>query len=275
MLRLQVLRSSSRGSATLLWDEQTALMIDCGIGPRVADRMLEAVGMTLRDLDCVLITHSHQDHAKPSMVLAFARAGVRVFCPPGVKAALLSRESGSARQAVARAARTVSGKAAFRVGTVTVKPFQTEHDSQGGSLGYCVCARDQGRSAKVSLVTDFAPLKAAALRHLRNSDVLLISSDHDPVLLDQYPIPEEIKEFHIRAYHPSNQQCADTVVDVLRKSRRLPQLVALMHISEYFNTRQKAVRCTRRTLRKARFGKVKVIAAGRLEATKVFQVEGS
>ena len=57
------LGSGSAGNALLVRSRTTCVMIDCGFGRRDLERRMALRGMDPRDLDAILVTHEHSDHA--------------------------------------------------------------------------------------------------------------------------------------------------------------------------------------------------------------------
>ena len=63
MLHLTVLASGSSGNCTLVETPPTRVLVDAGLSAkRVADR-LAAAGIAPEQLDGILLTHEHSDHA--------------------------------------------------------------------------------------------------------------------------------------------------------------------------------------------------------------------
>ena len=61
-LEVASLGSGSKGNATLVRSRSTTLMIDCGYNRKTALARAEAIGLSLSDLDAILVTHEHSDH---------------------------------------------------------------------------------------------------------------------------------------------------------------------------------------------------------------------
>ncbi len=62
MLAVTSLGSGSSGNALLVRTAGAVLLVDCGVGVRRLLRALAAVGLTMADIDAVLISHEHSDH---------------------------------------------------------------------------------------------------------------------------------------------------------------------------------------------------------------------
>src|SRR4051812_20474743 len=68
-MKFTVLGSGSTGNAVLISSENTNVLVDAGLSAREIVRRLAVVGLGSDDLDGVLITHEHSDHAGGLRVL--------------------------------------------------------------------------------------------------------------------------------------------------------------------------------------------------------------
>ncbi|MBV9215828.1 MAG: MBL fold metallo-hydrolase, partial [Acidobacteria bacterium] len=68
-MRFTVLGSGSTGNAVLISSDKTNVLVDAGLSAREIIRRLFEMGVPCEDLDAVLITHEHSDHAGGLRVL--------------------------------------------------------------------------------------------------------------------------------------------------------------------------------------------------------------
>ena len=68
-MRFSVLGSGSTGNSVLISSERTNVLVDAGLSAKEILRRLAAVGVDPADLDAILITHEHSDHAGGLRVL--------------------------------------------------------------------------------------------------------------------------------------------------------------------------------------------------------------
>lgn len=267
MVRIRVLRSGpTGGNITLIWNNDTAILIDCGVGPRIVDNLLERQGLSLADITGILITHSHGDHIKPRAIEKLFDNKVPVYCSDGVKKAMKTKIKH-------RKTLTKFPAKVFRIGSFKVKPFKVNHDSNGGCVGYCIYEKIGKLTHKITLATDFGNPGKRAIQHMHNSHGLLLTSDHDTKMLERsYDIPEEVKADHIIPYHLSNEQCANLLVRVIKSSRIKPEFIYLLHISEKINTVKKALARSRQSLRNAGYDQIKVLPSYSYEPSRISQL---
>jgi len=224
MLTIDFLGSGSGGNATVVRWGETALLLDCGFGPRVLRDRLALVGLDLDSISAVLLTHEHGDHVAGLPTLA-RRKDLAIHLTPGT-----ARSIG--RQAIARWEATrdlVKAGRPFNVGPLEIVPFATVHDARG-PVGYVLRLPD-GR--RLGFATDMGHVNAEAVEALRGCDLLAIEANHDPDMLRWGPYPGFLKR-RIRSDlgHLSNADAAKLVARVA--GDRLEQ-VFVMHISRTNN----------------------------------------
>ena len=75
---VRVLRSSSNGNSTLIWNQEHAILVDGGLGPRVTEGLLAPLGFSIQKISGVLLTHAHNDHSKLTTIEKFFHHGIPV-----------------------------------------------------------------------------------------------------------------------------------------------------------------------------------------------------
>ena len=78
MLAVTSLGSGSSGNAILVRTAEAVLLVDCGVGVRRLQRALATIGLTIADIDAVLISHEHSDHIQE--LPRFIRQHTAVLC---------------------------------------------------------------------------------------------------------------------------------------------------------------------------------------------------
>ena len=168
MLELCTLASGSSGNSLLVSDGRTHILVDAGISCRRITNSLKALGVDLRELTGVLITHEHTDHM----------AGLATLTKQLRLPVYASR--GTGRQLCYRIAfleelfHPVTPGEDFSVGGIDVESFPTSHDA-AESTGYALSAG--GRKAAV--VTDLGYVTPEVERGIRGADLLVCEANHD------------------------------------------------------------------------------------------------
>ena len=226
--RVSILASGSSGNITLLETQRTRLLIDAGLGKRETLRRLAAVEQRLDRLDGILISHEHADHIGGlPQILRQWRTTVYLTEPTHGEILRLVPEELAKR--LDRLEYVRPGQR-FTVGDIEVAAFSIPHDA-ADPLGFTFRAD----GVKVSLVTDLGYLPELVKHHLRESDCLILESNHDLEMLKVGPYPWHVKQRVMsRTGHLSNHSVSEFLADRDGFDARA-RLLVLAHLSENNN----------------------------------------
>jgi phosphoribosyl 1,2-cyclic phosphodiesterase len=227
-LRVSILASGSSGNLTLLETERTRLLVDAGLGKRETLARLAALEKSFDRLDGILITHEHADHCNglPQM-LGMWKAPLYVTEPT---LAELKRVLPERLEKRLRGVETIHAGQNFTVGDIDVHAFRIPHDAVE-PVGFTFRAN----GVKMALVTDLGYMPELVKVHLRDSDCLLLESNHDLEMLKVGPYPWVVKQRVLsRTGHLSNNAVGDYLADPEGFDGRARYLV-LAHISQENN----------------------------------------
>jgi phosphoribosyl 1,2-cyclic phosphodiesterase len=215
-VRVTVLASGSSGNAALFESTGTSILVDAGVGPRVLEQALTAIGARLPD--AIVVTHAHLDHVGHAARIA-RRRHIPVYLT----------------EATAREVRLPGEVEEFRFGTrdpfaigdLVVAPLPVPHDAANVAL---TISDDSGAA---TLATDVGEPTARLVEHLQGSDIVLLESNHDEGMLHSgpYPLYLQRRVASARGHLSNRQACA-----VLRKLSPQTHTVVLMHLSGANNT---------------------------------------
>ena len=227
-LRVTVLASGSDGNATLFESKGTAVLVDAGLGPRLLQRALRAIGASTPE--AIVITHAHHDHVGQAPLLArHLRVPVHVT-------------GATEREAKALDGLTLhrfSPREPFTIGALTFRPLPVPHDAAQVALTV-----DDG-DHRAALVTDLGEVTGALIDHLDGCDAVLVESNHDEGLLARGPYPWSLKRRIASARgHLSNRQTHG----LLRSLSSRTRAVMLMHLSRTNNRPDLALEAARDAL---------------------------
>jgi len=227
-LRVSILASGSSGNITLLETQNTRLLIDAGLGKRETLARLAAVEKEVEHLDGILITHEHADHCSglPQM-LGLWKAPLYVTEPTmdALHRALPERLAKRLR-----GVETIYAGQHFCVGDIEVHAFAIPHDAVD-PIGFTF--RSDG--VKMALVTDLGYMPNHVKVHLRDSDCVVLESNHDLDTLKAGPYPWVVKQRVLsRTGHLSNNAVSEYLADPDGFDARARYFV-LAHLSEENN----------------------------------------
>jgi phosphoribosyl 1,2-cyclic phosphodiesterase len=227
--------SGSTGNCTFLATETTRILVDAGISARRIQGHLQDMGLQIRDLDGVCVTHEHGDHIAALPQLN-GRYGVPLYGNAGTIQSLAHK---SKFQDVKW--KVFTNGQPFAIGDIMVKPYSIPHDAYD-PVGFVMDAH----GFRVGFATDIG-LPTRLIRHqLQGCHVLVLETNHDRILLDESDRPWSLKQrISGRQGHLSNEEAADLLREVAGPEL---QRVYLAHISEGCNQLALAESCIRMTL---------------------------
>jgi phosphoribosyl 1,2-cyclic phosphodiesterase len=223
-LRVSILASGSSGNLTLLETSRTRLLVDAGLGKRETLARLAAIEKDVEHLDGILVTHEHNDHCSglPQM-LGLWKAPLYVT-EPTMDA--LQRALPDRLDKRLRGVETIYAGQRFCVGDIEVHAFAIPHDA-ADPIGFTF----RSNGVKMALVTDLGYMPELVKVHLRESDCLMLESNHDLDMLKVGPYPWVVKQRVLsRTGHLSNHAVSEYLADPDGFDGRARYLV-LAHLS--------------------------------------------
>src|SRR3984957_6670353 len=175
-LRVTILGSGSSGNCTLLETGTTRLLIDAGLGKKETLRRLAAVGRDVDRLDGIVISHEHSDHIG-SLAQVLGQWRTTVYLNEATHTEVMRILPETSHKRLDRVEHIRAGQR-FIVGDIEVSPFSIPHDAVD-PLGFTFRAN----GLKVAIVTDLGYLPELVKVHLRDSDCLMLESNHDLEML--------------------------------------------------------------------------------------------
>ena len=141
------LASGSKGNCIYLGTPQTKILIDAGLGTKLVTKRLEEIGVSLSEIDAILITHEHTDH-----ILGLSSLGCKMQIP-----IFANRETAGGIYSVLKECprfKIFSTGETFEFGDLEIHPFSIKHDAldpvaftirlNGLKLGFCTPPRLPG-----------------------------------------------------------------------------------------------------------------------------------
>lgn len=239
-IELCVLASGSAGNCTVVRTPAGVMLIDAGIGPRMAAARLTRTGVSVADVSAICLTHLDRDHFTANWLQTIVRQGVRVFCNARRVAALLrySAVPDADPQEARDFAALVTGfndRAFEALPGLAVRPVSFAHD-RDGSDGFLI----EGFGRRVGWATDLGHVPPRLLEMFCGLDVLAIESNYDPRMQQESRRPGFLKQRITGGRgHLSNQQAFDAVRLAMDRCEQrglpLPEHVLLLHRSRQCN----------------------------------------
>jgi phosphoribosyl 1,2-cyclic phosphodiesterase len=186
-LRVSILASGSSGNITLLETQNTRLLIDAGLGKKETLERLKKIGNEIDRVDVILITHEHGDHCNglPQM-LGLWKAPLYVT-EPTMDA--LHRALPERLEKRLRGVEYIEAGKSFAIGDIEVRAFRVPHDAADP-----IAFTFKAHGVKLAIVTDLGCLPRHVKTLLRDSDCVVLESNHDSEMLKFGPYPWPVKQ---------------------------------------------------------------------------------
>lgn len=237
MIKFTVLGSGSTGNAVLISTEKTNVLVDAGLSAREILRRLALVGVNYSNLDAVLITHEHGDHAGGLRVL-LSTVKCPVYISRETEDSYYDTRKGSynggseavkRRDAMKTRSVQIESTREFRIGDIDFEPFSVPHDA-ADNFGFV--AKHCG--VRVATLMDFGHITTLIKEMLKNCDAIVVESNHSRDMLRACPVYTwDLKQRILsRTGHLSNEDLADWLTDDFDGSARH---IVLAHLSQRAN----------------------------------------
>src|SRR5919201_674399 len=222
-----MLASGSGGNTAFVEAGGARVLVDAGLSYRETKRRCADVGLDVRDVTDVLLTHEHVDHCFGAATIA-RKVGARVHATQGTFTALRDPPPRELCFPIPQDGSLLLGRG------LQVRAIPVPHDALE-PVAYSFEERvEGGRCISAAVVTDLGSAPRSLARALRDLDALVLETNHDARLLTEGPYPPSVKR-RVRSDlgHLSNAQAAQLIAQVLHRGLRH---LVLAHLSEQNNT---------------------------------------
>ena len=261
-MHIQILGSGSEGNALIVRADDLTVMIDAGLGVRVLSERFESAHVAPRQVDHLLVTHGHLDHARNAGSIAKRQ-----------RATLHCSEKIMKHRSICRAPELVS----LRIG----KDCEIEPQKGRGSALYrpVLLPHDcdptvaflmrQGQHT-AAVLTDMGRPDREVARQLAGAHLLLLEFNYDEEMMRNGPYPPVLRQRITGGRgHLSNTEAGEMLQ--LLAGPQLHTLV-LAHISQKNNKPELALAAAHATLKKIGREDVRVIVASQHEVSENLEV---
>ena len=221
-MRLISLSSGSSGNCIYVGNDHTHILVDCGISGKKTEEGLNSVGLSLSDIDAILITHEHTDHIGGLGVLA-RKAGVPIYATRGTFEGI--RSTKSVGELDSSLFHPVEAELPFLIKDLEVDPMQISHDAREP-----VAYRFYENEKKAAIVTDLGTYDQRIVDALQGFDILFLEANHDINMLQvgRYPYPLKQRILGDKG-HLSNEACGRLLSRLLHDGIKYIELGHLSH----------------------------------------------
>jgi phosphoribosyl 1,2-cyclic phosphodiesterase len=246
------LNSGSNGNCYYIGNDQEAVLIDAGISCRETEIRMKRLGLSLRKVKAIFISHEHSDHINGVTTLS-KKYQLPVYVTPdtGREGRLNIKDHLSNSF---KAYETVS------IGSLSIVAFPKFHDASDPHS--FIVSSD---TVKVGVFTDIGVSCEHVVKNFQQCHAVFLESNYDEVMLETGSYPIQLKN-RIRdgKGHLSNRQALDLF---LRHKPPFMSHLFLSHLSAENNTHRIV-----REMFQEKSGNTKIIIASRSKETKLYHI---
>ena len=224
MARYISLYSGSSGNCSVVEENGNFILIDMGKSARATNTAIKELGLDIKNLQGILVSHEHSDHVSGLRVF-LKNLNVPIFT--GAATADYLRDNGLVPVHTEIFDMDYSG---INIGPFYVQGFETPHDSVC-CMGYRISNEKGG---KMSIATDLGHVTPKIFENLNNVDLAVVESNYDEQMLRYGDYPYYLKtRISSDRGHLSNAQSSETTLGLIESGVKKIQLC---HLSNNNNT---------------------------------------
>lgn len=230
-MKIVVLASGSKGNSTFIDLGTKKILIDVGFSYKRIKEKLEQIGIDIKDIDAVFITHDHSDHTNGLKVFV-KNVKPLLFITPEVEKFTLGKKYENSIYLLEE----------HKLDDAKITVIPTSHDALTSNA---FIIEQQGQS--VVYITDTGYINQRYLPKLKNKTYYIFESNHDPEMLTKGPYPKYLQERILSDKgHLSNELAAGYLSRLIGPNTKK---VVLAHLSETNNSPSVALETVTKVLK--------------------------
>lgn len=251
-LQIASLNSGSNGNCYYVGNDTEAVFIDAGLSCRETERRMRVLGLDMRKVKAIFISHEHADHISGMTTLS-RKWNLTVFITPAT-------HTGTRLPLQPQLTAAFRPNEPVQIGRLSIMPFTKYHDGCDPHSFTISC-----EDVRVGVLTDIGRVCKEVTHHFSQCDAAFLESNYDEVMLEQGHYPYHLKN-RIRGGkgHLSNREALE-----LFKQHRPEGMshLLLAHLSKENNDPQLALDYFR-----PHAGTTEVIVASRYKPSEVYTI---
>jgi phosphoribosyl 1,2-cyclic phosphodiesterase len=214
------LNSGSNGNCYCVGNENDIILIDGGISWKETEKRMLQIGLSIKKVKAVFVSHEHIDHVKGIEVLV-----KKYNIPVHVNEKTLK---GAGNFIPKSAAQLFTSGETIQIGALLVHSFSKMHDA-ADPISFVV----EHQGLRIGVMTDIGKPCDNVINHFKQCNAVLLESNYDSNMLDNGKYPYLLKKRISGDFgHLSNEQALDLFLT--HKSKSLSHLM-LGHLSQENN----------------------------------------
>lgn len=222
-MQFSVISSGSKANCTFIDTGRERILIDIGLSAKKTEERLANLYIDPKTISAIFVTHEHSDHI----------LGVPAFSKRW-KVPIYTTYETSKQFGKGYAFEQVDPGVDFWVGSTRIRPFSVPHDAVN-PVAYSLMSA----GLKFTQVTDLGRVTPVVLDAVRDSNALVLESNHCPEMLMNCSYTWDLKK-RISSHHGHiSNEAATALLSEINHSGLCH--VVLAHISENSNTPERAL----------------------------------
>lgn len=253
-MRICNLASGSKGNSTYIETKEHKILIDVGMSSIQIEKKLIEIDVDPRDIDLVLITHSHIDHVK----------GLKVFNKKYMPSIYITEEILNEANLNDMQFNLINDLASLR--DIKIKDINLSHDVKT-IKGYVI----EEENSSLVYITDTGYISEIHFKYITNKNVYIFESNHDVQKLmnnPNYPHHTKIRILGDKG-HLSNKDSAYYLTKIIGQDTKY---IVLAHLSEQNNTEELALECLKVNLKDKTIFEPAILIAKQDEVSQIIEI---
>jgi phosphoribosyl 1,2-cyclic phosphodiesterase len=250
-LHITSLNSGSNGNCYYVGNNNAAVLVDVGISCREVEKRMKKLGLPLKNVKAIFISHEHGDHIKGVTTLA------NKYQLP-VYISTLTAKNGP--RLISHLSKSFVANEQILIDDLVITPFSKKHDAID-PYSFII----EQNNVCVGVFTDIGICCENVISYFKKCNAIFLEANYDENMLENGRYPIHLKN-RIRGGqgHLSNKEAVQLFVE--HRSENLSHLV-LSHLSKENNTPELA-----KELFLPHANQTLIKVASRYEATEVFTI---
>ena len=241
-MRVKVLASGSKGNSTLVRTNNIKLLIDIGVNYQYLCSELDKINITPKEIDAILITHTHSDHIK-GLASLVKKTNLKVYILREMYEEIIKKVPSENIRFY---------EEPLYLEDLKINFIRISHDVDG--VGFIM----EDKTSSLVYITDTGYINEKYLPLMKNKTLYVIESNHDEEMVMEGPYPYILKQRVLSDHgHLSNNTTAEYLSKIVGRNTKK---IVLAHISENNNTPELALKTTKDVLDKNNIHKEIIIA---------------
>lgn len=252
---VSVLASGSEGNSTFIETEDAKILIDAGMNTKYIKTRLSELGVDIKEIDYILMTHNHNDHI----------AALATFLKQSPAKLVTTKSMIETLESIKDYDNIMIHENDLEIGKTKIRPFKTSHDAID-SRGYLV----EDESSSVVYMTDTGYLNQKFFDMLYDKNIYIMEANHDVEMLINGRYPKWLKSRILSDQgHLSNNAAGFYLSKLIGPNTKK---VILAHLSKENNTEETALKTVKKTLKEYEVDFDDIIVARQKEKTEGIRV---